>query len=157
MEIKLTEEEKNTLKDLMGPNNPNDRLYEALEKLANNKKWSLENLKNINCMVNDGMGYMLKTLFTEIIPNNEWERYYGKRVFNPPVDMKILYQLGEMMRNGEITMKEMESLGFQKCPYREFIETDDQRKEKQEEEKREFHPVKNVKTKPIISKTKGKR
>jgi len=134
----LTEEQKKTLLGLIGPNEiPNsDLFFQSLIKLHHRNKWYHKDLHLINSLINDGFGYMLEMLYKHILNNQQFIKYYGKRVFQKPISLDDLHTISQGVKDGSLSKSDLiNDYGGHIVSPDEFLETNAERKERKEEEK----------------------
>lgn len=99
-----------------------------------------KDLKYINILIDDGMGYMLQTLFLEKAKNKNYERYYGNKKYYKPISVSELEMLSNKCKNGEISINDVcNSYELKTINYDEFIENNSERKSRIHDEKSEIN------------------
>lgn len=106
----------------------------------------------LNSLHRDGMGFAIQTLFLEKANHLVYQKYFPHRQWSPPISMDDLQALSEMIKNGDISSDDLSSFGGVVRKPDEFLETNQERKNRTEKEKSTFQTdvVAKSKTKPNV-------
>lgn len=141
----ITDEDKEELEQYRGINILTDEFYSILMKLLRKNKWNSEDLRMLNGMIDDGLGYLLYQLFEEKSHHPLFVRYYGNdNRLHPPRNLEDLMKIAKALQEGSISKDDLSSLGVRVRSFDELIPNDERKEE-------------NIRIKSIVNDKSGKK
>lgn len=136
----ITQADKDELSQILGPNNFSNELqknifFDSLQQILNKSQWKINDLKIINQLISDSMGFMIQTLFRDKAAHPLYFRYYANRIFTRHRSLDELKIIANKFATGEITEEELKNYGAKVSRVSEFVETNTERKDRLEKEK----------------------
>jgi hypothetical protein len=109
----ITDDDKKELNKYAGTNTLDDEFYNILAKLLKKNKWSVFDLRILNQMIDDGLGYLLYQLFEEKAQHSLFMKYYQNddRLHPPRGNLQDLIKIAEDLKQGLITIDDLPSMG----------------------------------------------
>lgn len=127
----ITETDKEELNRYLGTNTLTDESYSYLQILLMKSKWKVTDLRNLNQMIDDNLGYFLYQLFEIKAKHPLFVKYYSndERLHPPRGNLEDLRQIAESLRQGLITRDDLPSMGVRVRSYDELIPDHDRKRQ----------------------------
>lgn len=93
--------------------------FDVLERISASKEWKIREMRTINKLIKDNLGYVAQTIYRDRLPHPGWDRHYRGTEFEKPDHLKSPYHCKPLVqkKNDEPT-------------YTEFVETRNKKRQK---------------------------
>jgi hypothetical protein len=114
----------------VGANTLSDEFYNCLGKLLMKNKWTVTDIRHLNKMIDDGLGYLLYLLFEVKVKHPLFLKYYSNdsRLHPPKGNLEDLVRISKDLNQGLITVDDLPSMGVRIRSLDELI-PDNERKQ----------------------------